>query len=151
MQYTRNMEPTREDLAYIAGFVDGKGYIGIRKSTRKMPRTPQHNLVVSVANTKRPVLDWMQSLFGGAVAAQDQKPEWAVVYRWEVSGHQQVSSFLWTIRPWLRLKADQCWLGLEFLAQRTDRPAYRGLPPEEAALRDGFYYAMQNLNARGRN
>jgi len=156
MRYTKSMEATREDLAYIAGLVDGEGSITIGRRGQRPDNgghSPQHNLVVSVVNTHLPTLQWLQETIGaGAIHYKPRNGSLGTkdCYVWKLGGNQQAHDFLTAVRPWLRMKADQCWLGLEFLAQRTSfLTAGRGhyLSGEELALREGFYLAMRSANA----
>ena len=142
----------REDLAYIAGLVDGEGYIGIKKrAATRGYRSARHTLTVEVVNTYRPIIQWMQSSFGGSISTKKMseganKP----AYVWNAGGHQAALKLLQILRPWMRIKATQVWLGLEFSAQsRSYAGCGRGhyLPDEELALREGFYLAMRSANA----
>ena len=101
---------TTEELAYIAGFFDGEGYIGIVKNQGL-------RLIVSITNTKVGILYWLKGLFGGSVCkgqrpSQNQKP----IYVWTIVS-REAAMFLYKIQPYLRLKEELAELGLEF--QRT--------------------------------
>lgn len=53
------------DIAYIAGLFDGEGCVSVRKWTTK--KAFQHTLYVSITNTDKKVLDWIQSQYGGGL------------------------------------------------------------------------------------
>ena len=134
----------REELAYI----DRRG-----RRADNGGHSPQHNLIVSVVNTHLPTLQWLRKTLGAGtihLKSRDGSIGTKDCYVWKLGGNRQAKDFLAAIRPWLRIKATQCWLGLEFLAQRTSfLTAGRGryVSGEELALREGFYLAMRSANA----
>ncbi len=136
---------TDADLSYAAGFLDGDGSIQIH-SQRSPRRNPFYSLVVSAANADLSLLEWMQSLFGGDIHHLAPKVGYQRRFAWRVTGIG-AESLLRRVRPWLRVKRVQAWLGLEFGAQRT---VYNHsgveLPIEELAIRAGFHRAMHLLN-----
>lgn len=147
------------DLAYIAGLLDGEGSIFITKTHpegRRWSRaaSPDYAIGVSITNTNKAVLEWVQSLFEGSVYkhgggtgtwGESKKPVWF----WRIS-RQKALAFLELMQPFLRIKPAQAWLALESAAQ-TPRHRSRGrgviLTDEELALREGYRLAMHNLNA----
>lgn len=54
---------TEADLAYIAGFVDADGSIGLDKMNKGKFRAP----CVNVTNTDKGILEWIQGYFGGTL------------------------------------------------------------------------------------
>jgi len=56
------------ELAYIAGIVDGEGYIGISADHRKRnPDRPGWRLRVAVTNTDEWLMHYLNSSIGGGV------------------------------------------------------------------------------------
>lgn len=137
---------------YAAGFIDGEGHITVAKTNatyKAQRKNPQYTLQVAVGNTYRPILDDLAATFGGKVYGKKltvggfaKKPQWS----WDVRG-SAAAECLRRIRPYLREKEQQAWLALEYWAQHSDGAQYGSapLPPEELALRDGFYLAMKEL------
>lgn len=131
--------------AYVAGFIDGEGTISI---TRRM------GLVVRIGNTYRPILDEIATAYGGTVNTvnmliqiREGKLNLKQQYQWMIHANE-AAAVLERIRPFLREKRVQAWLGLEFQAQKTDMRGRRaGVSAEETALRNGYYLAMRNLHA----
>lgn len=136
---------TDTDLAYVAGFLDGDGSIQIH-SQRQPKRNPFYSLVISAGNADLPLLEWLQGLCGGDIHHRPPKANHQRRFEWRVTG-VGAESLLRRIRPWLRVKSVQAWLGLEFQAQRTvyNHSGVK-LPVEELALRAGFHRAMRLLN-----
>lgn len=119
-------------LDYLAGYFDGEGYIGILPPNK----TNKHRLRVSVGNTYLPILEEFKNRFGGYITITNRginKP----VHYWTCSD-QIAKNFLQEIYPLLKEKQSQAWLGLEFMAQKTNP-----VTQEESALRDGFMYAIK--------
>ena len=145
------------DKGYLAGLIDGEGSVFImrqRPTSKKSGNVSTDYAVrVTVANTDKAVLEWVQSLCGGLVLgpAKCKNPRWKPVWTWRIT-RQDAVDFLREIRGLLRIKGTQAWLALEFNAQKTSF-ARTGLgvrlTVEELALREGYALAMQYLNARG--
>lgn len=55
-------ELTNEEIAYIAGVIDGKGYIGIVK-----PK-PFKQICITVSNTNFDLLEWLKNKLGGGIS-----------------------------------------------------------------------------------
>jgi len=97
-------------LAYVAGIVDGEGYVGIHRRTGG---SRWGGITLEVAMTVEGVPRLLQRLFGGSVyQRQDKrsdgyrKPSW----RWSVV-NRQAEAVLRAIYPWLIVKrpnADIC-------------------------------------------
>jgi hypothetical protein len=136
------MQPIRDDWLYTAGLLDGEGTIRVKRCTYRR-RTREHTVAVAVVNTNHSILEWLQDRFGGTITLQGGTN--LPCYSWGLNGTPKAVAFLQRIRPYLRIKAKQAWLALEFVAQATWHHGKR-LTPEELALRDGFYLAMQTLN-----
>lgn len=88
---------SKTDLAYIAAFVDGEGYIGL-------PRKNMSSASIVVYNTHKPVIDWFSS-FGGfsyerKITGMGTKPQ----YGWHLNASADVSTFLSAIIPYMRVK-----------------------------------------------
>lgn len=100
-----NLRP--DELAYIAGIVDGEGCISFCRIRGS------HFVRVLVANTNRDVLEYLQSIFGGDIHSVARKPGWKQSWQWRISWSRAIE-FLDLIEPWLRIKEDQahlafCW------------------------------------------
>jgi len=52
---------------YIAGFVDGEGFINIQKKSPNSKSGSPYWLIVCIANTNKQVLDEIQKIIGGKV------------------------------------------------------------------------------------
>jgi len=142
--------PTAEDWAYFAGLIDGEGSLQINRRKRQERRSPSYHATLSIANTDRRIIDWLQERWPGYDLRPYTLPSGRTAYRWSVQG-DPMRPLLTHVRPWLVAKADQAWVVLEFLAQRTTFPGKRPVSPEELSLREGFALALNYLHRRGTN
>jgi hypothetical protein len=141
------------DWAYAAAFVDGEGCIAIVRSFVRDRDKFSYGVQVVVANTDRGVLDWMLTTWGGIVVAVNQsrgrgRDSWA----WRC-GPGVARTFLAGIRPWLRIKGQQCdnALAMLELLRRSRRTLGRApLPTEWLAEQESLYWIQRELNHRGR-
>jgi hypothetical protein len=112
------LKPT--DLAYLAGFFDGEGSIGITGGS----------LSVRVVNTYRPILERFQALFGGTIRMHRKGDDKArLTWCWVCYG-ETAASALKALLPLLVEKGSQAYLGLH----------YRELP--KGAARDRVVEAL---------
>jgi hypothetical protein len=140
------------DWAYAAAFVDGEGCIAIVRSFVRDRDKFSYGVQVVVANTDRGVLDWMLTTWGGIVVAVNQsrgrgRDSWA----WRC-GPGVARTFLAGIRPWLRIKGQQCdnALAMLELLRRSRRTLGRApLPTEWLAEQESLYWIQRELNHRG--
>lgn len=128
---------------YFAGLFDGEGCIDIWAGRHGAAKSPNHQLRCTIAMTDKDVLDRFQCEYGGVVKRDTIRLNRKPMYR-AVLVSTNAGLFLRRIMPYSLVKSQQVWLGLEFLAQRTEtRTKKLGTPPEEVALREGFRLALQ--------
>lgn len=143
------------DWAYAAGFVDGEGCIAVTRSfVRRLDRY-QYSVQIVVANNRREVLDWMQSLWGGWVVSVLSplrgglaKDSWT----WRCPTGQRAQPFLEGIRPYLRLKQAQCDNAIHMcdLLKRSWRTlGPNKMPATWRAEQEIAYWRNRELNHRG--
>lgn len=115
------MNYTNEELAYLAGLLDGEGCIhicdkmvrprksrGVRKSWRPFNRNINYSCAVSIANTNTEVLYWIKERFGGSVFSRN-KPEkiyWDTKKSWHMS-MKNMAELLQKLLPYLIIKKKQ--------------------------------------------
>lgn len=123
------MNENEFDLAYMAGLFDGEGMIGIYKTPctecklgfRLDPR-------VIIGNTDTRIDDVVDSFpikFCRRRAKVTKGGK--LYYEWTISRIRHILSFLRSIRPYLKLKADQADLMVEYCKSRLNK---RYLPTE---------------------
>ena len=103
-------KPVGEQLAYIAGFFDGEGcvHIGGRR------QNTSYNLEVSISNTDKDILLWIQSIYGGYIKdVKKVKEHHTQCYNWRIVSNQ-AAKFLESILPFLNIKKFQAGVAIAF-------------------------------------
>lgn len=121
------MNYSTEQLAYLAGLIDGEGCMQIgdkRKSPQKAKglRKPRKEYVgqinfttqVQISNTDYRLIHWLQDTFTGGLHVQKYpgKPHWNVKYTW-ILPSKQVLPIMQAILPYLIIKKNQALLMIE--------------------------------------
>lgn len=138
------------DEAYIAGFIDADGWITIATGTAR------NQVSVGIVNRDLKVLRWIQSLYGGNLAAKSRPrnregKNWSQIYTLNFRT-REVGRLLTAILPHLRVKDEQAKFVLEYLGTRQNRvrgnKIYR-LSPEVKQRREEVYQRIRQLNHAG--
>jgi hypothetical protein len=146
-------DPSPTDWAYAAGFVDGEGCIAVVRSFLPARNKYSYGVHVVVANRERPVLEWMQELWGGHIVSVSTREGLArQSWTWRCKTGQGAEAFLVGIRPWLRIKAKQSDNALAMIAllrrSRRSLGPYP-MPVEWLAEQEQLYWIQRELNHRG--
>lgn len=143
------------DLAiYAAGFFDGEGYVGIRRSNNN----ESLNTVIGVTN--QGALQRFKDRWGGTLRLQSRAKlgNCKDVWIWSLTGGL-AAQFLTDVYPWLVIKKPVAKLGRTFYAFKTRGPdsclkGFRGynnpVPVAVLDLRNKINAAMRACNKRGR-
>src|SRR6266567_511172 len=142
-------------LEYLAGFVDGEGYLGLARIRRRR-RSPEYCLRLSIYNTNRTVLEAIQQTTGGTMSAVSQRrAAWKSSYAliWTNASAARV---IRKIKPFLLVKSRQCEALLAFhqhvrAGRRSRDQAGRllPLPQREIQSRQAFYNRVKVMNRTG--
>jgi hypothetical protein len=136
-------------MAYSAGIIDGEGCISISRKKDKTgnKRGLAFRPFVSVTNTGKPLLDWLEETTGlGSITIRNyfdgrRKMAWL----WQCWS-QQAAQFVDAIRPYLVLKTEQADLLLEFMSRVGHGPF---LTDEQFNFQVACYEKFLELNKRG--
>lgn len=142
-----------EELAYTAGLVDGEGYLGIRINTNpRCKRGFHYSAVVKISMTHEGTIRLMREWFGGHISHRvfTSERDWKDAWEWSISNAKPVAEFLKHVRPWLRIKAAQADLLIDFSAHHMNVWGKNGVSDEEHAVRTAAYERIRALNHRGR-
>lgn len=110
------MQPDQLTLAYLAGMIDGDGYISITRSRHKgrIYFGPQ----IGIAGTRREPHDLAASIWGGKIYEYRNgihRPQ----FQWSRVGATAATAIA-QIHPYLRIKADHADLALELWQHLED-------------------------------
>lgn len=112
---------TDVDRAWMAGFFDGEGSIGLyRKNKAGVFYAVSTRLTIT--QTDKNILVPFFNAFGGALTLLD-RPERATVrhtqyWTWSCDNVSYAALFMQTIRPWLRQKGEEADILIDFLKNR---------------------------------
>ena len=139
---------------YLAGFMDGEGYLALGRIPRR--ESHEYPLRVVVYNTNRNVLERIRQTWGGTMScSESRKPRWKAQYAL-IWTNAAAARLLAVAAPYLRVKAKQAVALLEFHARVRNCPRSRDsrgrlLPMSQAEqqFREAVYQHLKLLNARG--
>lgn len=126
--------------AYIAGFLDGEGYIGI--SNIHCPR-------VEFINTNRDILEFIKSVYGGDIRVRKHPnhPLWKDGYELDIQGVAKVKNILLSLYPYIKLKKIQSKEVINYISNRTYN---KTITDSELEYRNKCYYKLRMLNKKGK-
>ena len=121
------MSNNTEVLAYLAGYFDGEGTVGMYP--------PDFTIRVAVGSTIRSSVDEFASVFGGSVVkmTRPSRPHIRQVYEWHAYGKVGQAA-LEAMLPFLRLKKEQAIVALSVPAF-TGRGRHRAPSTSEVTFR----------------
>ncbi len=132
---------TETEKAYLAGFLDGEGCIGIYKRNRY--KVPQYILEVTIVNTNKEVIDWIQKRVKGNIRVR-RHSEWKTRWIWSINTRDPIHRFLNDILPFLIVKKKNASIAL--LLKKSQNP----ISKEERDLKEKLCQQMKVLNKRGK-
>lgn len=107
-----------EQLAYLAGLMDGEGSFSIQVQVRQHKGRYSVNFSPKMTMTLKhgsDVLDELVGLFGGTVYHYTDNPA-KIEHRWSLGRRESLISAAASLRPFLRIKGVTCDRFLEALA-----------------------------------
>jgi hypothetical protein len=107
---------TKTQLAYMAGIVDGEGWIGV--SQTRVRKSYRLNAVVALKMTDKPAVALFHSWIPGYTLKLVGTRKRSTLYLWAAYKQSSVKQVLTSLYPYLRVKRKQARLVLKFLASR---------------------------------
>lgn len=146
-----------KDLAWLAGFLDGEGTIGISRTNSKASKTAYLRPHLQAPNTDVRAIEEMARIIGEITG---KRPSICIshkgddrcrrAWRVKVSTQWELLMLLPALIPHLRLKKRQAEIALEFCKRKASRAStgnYRWL--EFKTKDEAGYHECLALNARG--
>lgn len=148
----RELQPV--ELAYLAGLIDGEGYIGVTatntsKSAKGCKRGLSYRCNISVRMCERAAVQWAweATCVGQIAPTKGSTPRARPGWQWNVWS-SEAKDLATAILPFLRIKVEQARNLIEF--QSIMRlPGVAGLTDDEWEARAKYRRISRDLNARG--
>lgn len=129
------------DAAYLAGFIDGEGSIMLYGRRDKVA------LKLSISNTSKPVLDWVEDITGVGKVMLHRKADHRIRTTWMYQSNSEAAeSVIEQILPYLIIKKEQAKLALE-TQERLRNPALNA----DRVWQQEYIAQMRSMNKRGPN
>ena len=156
---TRISEISEIDKAWLAGFIDGEGYIGVVKSQKS--ENDQHSASwlfhpwVIVTNTNPKAIKDIQTAIGFGKRAFLRRTEGRdkPAYQIKITKLDDVITLLETIGPYLKLKTKQCKLMIKFCKLRKKAVIITGRGSRGntsfGKKEENIFIDLKKLNKRG--
>lgn len=149
-----NVGQTSEDIAYLAGIVDGEGcfYIG-RVKQGKYGNGYQWQCMLKVTSCDEALIMWLENTFGGA---KDSRYRWTSkkaftrpIYNWQATG-TMLDYLIPLIYPRLIIKKRHCAVMGKYRSTCENIGSKR-LSDHTTELRTTYMTELRNLNSRWHN
>lgn len=137
--------------SYLAGLIDGEGYIGILRVKRGMKKNWKNARdcfyipVLKVAMVDRPLIEWLYQSFGGSFEIRKAHGNASESYCWTLR-KSQTAVFLKYIYPYLRIKKSQANIVAEFY--KTNNGAGHPISDEIHQKRTQLYDSIRKLHLK---
>jgi len=144
---------------YIAGLIDGEGWIGIRKigsgsdKRRHWARDYWYNPSIKVSQSEKGkvLIDLLHEEFGGFISKRGRAGitgNSADAYEWSITGVKRILPILKRLRNKLILKQKQADVVIDFCENKEKRYMPR-TSDKEFARREKLYQSIRELNKKG--
>lgn len=142
-------------LAYLAGIVDGEGYIGIKRGMRKDCVSPIFHERIQVRMINEEAIRLLTETLGGNYYRESMaQRRGRQLFCWQASD-AHAAGVLLALLPYLRIKKGNAVAALALRdskadprARRRGSPAKRVMEPAVIAHRQELYERCKALNAR---
>ena len=144
-----------ELIAYLAGIVDGEGYVGIKKTNNRSDcRNPQYHERIQVRMVDECVIKLFKDTFGGNYYKETNHSKYSKkpLYCYQASD-KLAASIIKILIPFLVLKKRQAGLILNLRESKNDpsarlrgSPAKRLMRPEIVQFRELLYQRIKAIH-----
>jgi hypothetical protein len=136
---------TELELAYLAGFFDGEGSVGIYNTSNRRRATRGFQMKVTVSQTDPLILNEIKEHFGGTLlVCRDKAATVRTCWQWTASS-LIAAAFLRAVLPHLRQKREQAELALQFQAELAKQSRGHAVTPESTTIRVGLAERLKAL------
>lgn len=150
-EFSKLSQPSKIDLAYIAGFVDGEGCIGLHRNSDNSLKAS-----ITIGNAHAGALKFIQRTLGfGGLYIHVKEGNRVRQWQYQTRNMGELFKFLSLIAPYLIIKRKHAILMLRFLKSRLRRikpgrkkTFSRKNPYNQAELK--IWIQLRYLNRRGK-
>ena len=147
----------KEIIAYLAGIIDGEGYIGIKKSLWEMEHRkdiycPIYKEKIQIKMKDKEPLILFQKIFGGSIRQEKIKDK--ILFCWSVENLKAIK-VLKLVYPFLRIKKKQAQICFKlrknkesYLARKKGGPRGRLMPKRILNYRERLWQQIKELNQK---
>jgi len=142
---------------YLAGFIDGEGYIGItfqrKKETHYQSASGRYHPYLIIANNNYEILDDIKKFTNsGRIYKLSRNFKQKQGFQYKLTEMEPLKNFLYLIKPYLRIKQKQCKLLINFIDLRKNAKiitgrGHRGVT--SYTIEEEIYRKLLELNKRG--
>ena len=140
----------KEDIAYIAGIVDGEGSLGVYKYKNSRTGYVQYRAALQIGNTNEELISWLSHKLhiNNYLKAYNSHPNGKPIYSVHLTGKKTIA-LIPLILPHLIVKRRVSLLILDFYRKSLAIPGKRDLPQVEKDRRDQLVQETKRLNHQG--
>ena len=138
-RYTKNIKITipssKEDLAYIAGILDGEGCIQVRLLKHNGSKWGMMKCEVIIVNTSKELIDWLSKKLNLDIGVRKRKnPKWKPCYYVKTTNMYEVLLLLKALLPYLIVKRKQAEEAIKLIEE------YLSIPRSERVLKEVMHH-----------
>lgn len=144
-----------ELIAYLAGIVDGEGYVGIKKTNNRSDcKNPQYHERIQIRMVDECVIKFFKNTFGGNYYKETDHSKYSKrpLYCYQASD-KLAANIIKILTPYLILKKRQAKLILKLRKSKNDpearlrgSPAKRPMKPEIVQFRELLYQKIKAIH-----
>lgn len=137
--------------AYVAGIIDGEGYLGIQKQHRSTYQDGiKYEACIKIGMTNKDLIVWFKNSFGGNIHHRKFKDNCKDAYTWTIRCNKRIIPFLDKVIPYLRIKKRQAEILRKFFKTYYDgNKDGHTLKGNVKLERENLYKQIRVLNQRG--
>lgn len=151
------LSPTQK--AWLAGFIDGEGFIGItfqrKKENSQQSASPLFHPYLIITNTNKKSILYIKELVGegNVYELKSKNRSLSPAFQFKLTKRGVLNNLLKLIKPYLIIKKEQCQILLKFLEIREKKQIVTGYGSRGVTSfsyeDEGFYRQLLVLNKRG--
>lgn len=145
------------DWAYIAGLLDGEGYLGItsrsrqHKGSRQIIPSKSYRPRIAINMTNKQIIEYLHKLFGGFMCEKiNTNIKWKNTYSLDIVDYQTIKIIIQKCLPYFKIKQEQALMLLKFPHNIKCNQYTTKLTQNTYNLKYALYSQSLILNKRGR-